>query len=531
MNEIKNTIENAISSLGRFINQNKIDDLRNELISQEVIASSTRLGVTAQSTAAGFVSLVESIDDKVSSIPESIPANTTNQLVIGQLTSGVPGLSNRLVTPVENTSELQSIIGTSGATSSQMLDFVVSLGTPEAVAAALKQTVPSATPEELNNVVDNLVDLSSPLVEDYSTIDDLLVVDNQTLQSQLHRSISKVTRARGGLPDLKNQVFNTINTDTTNLLNQSSSGFGTLIENTVESVLFPATNIITSVAKINGINQTVPKSDIRSIIGNVAADRPDQALNTLRRYSDLPDVDLLDALNRIDNRISTVAARPTPGVTVIAKNLNDGDNLWSGTNTPRQAFTIVNHKEELLADLTGANREITEVVVHHTFTGINQNLDAFDIHEMHKLTYNLGIGYHYVLTRDGNIQRGRPVSVKVDPTYRNNHDEYSIHIAFVGGLNIPSGLNQRVDIERHLSSRSFTQNQWRAFSVFVETALRAYPGIQFLGHNSIDEEAQDPNFDPVEYVEAKYGKKSLFRDARNERPFSRQQLIERNIQR
>jgi hypothetical protein len=530
MNEIKNTIENAISGLDRFINRGKINQLRDELISQQVIASSSRLGVSAQSTAGGFLSLVESVDDKVASVAESIPANSTNELVIGQLTSGVPGLGNKLITAVENTGDLQSILGSSQATSTDMNDLVVSLGTPEAIAAAVKQTVPTATTAELNNVVSDLVDLSKPLVPSFSTIDDLLVVDTQALQSQLFKSISAVTQTIDGPLQLKNQVFSTINGNVSKLVNEASAGFGSLVENIVESVFFPASNIIGGVSKINGLAQQIPESELRNIIANVSAGQPEQALKVLRKYSDLSDAELLDALNSIDNRASTATARPTPGVSVVARNLENGQNSWNGVNTPRSVFTVINNKEELLADLLGADREITEIVVHHTFTGINQNLDAFDIHEMHRLTYNLGIDYHYVFSRDGNIQRGKPVGLKVESTYKNDHQEYSIHVAFVGGLNIPASSNQLLEIEKNLSSKSFTQNQWKAFNTFVETAFKAYPGIQVLGHNSIDEEAQDPNFDPSEYVEAKFGKKLLFTDPTNQRPFSRQQLIERNIQ-
>ena len=91
--------------------------------------------------------------------------------------------------------------------------------------------------------------------------------------------------------------------------------------------------------------------------------------------------------------------------------------------------------EELVAEMRNTSRDITEFVVHWTETFKNQNLTAEDIHEWHIDKGYTGIGYHYIITRDGKLQRGRPLNLIGDHAPEFNHNQFSIGIAFVGGFN------------------------------------------------------------------------------------------------
>ena len=188
---------------------------------------------------------------------------------------------------------------------------------------------------------------------------------------------------------------------------------------------------------------------------------------------------------------------------------------------------MIDSKEELIADLRAAKREITEVVVHSTFTGTNVNLRAEDINALMVRDYGFGIAYHYIFNRDGSIQRGRPISIELEQQLKNNHQQRSIQVCFVGGLNVPEGGFNLPDYKKFVSKNSYTRERWTAFDLFIGAAYTVYPYLQMLGHNSIDPENMDPAFDPAEYVESKFGKKLVFDDPKTQPPFTRDALIKR----
>lgn len=527
---IKNIIENQFQTLGNFLNNQKTSDVINEVYVQKLLSESSKLGVSLGNVSGGFTSLNQEVDDVVSSVPQSTPPQVVGRLPIGQLTDKVPEVKGQLKQSVPSANDLQLITQSSNATASGLLDVVISLGTPEAIAASVKKTVPSVSNQSLNTISEQVVDLENPVLQNFTDIDDLTIFSTQSLKQSLHKAIGGVTNVRGSIDKIKQTLFGTVGGDVTKLLNNANKGFSSLGENVVEDILSPARAIINSLAVKNGVQQVVSDSDFKTIITFSTNQQYNQALKIVRKYSDKSDDEIINKLKTIDNKISTVSATPTSGVTISARNLGSVENSWRDVNTPSNTFTTINFKEELIADLLSAKREITEIVVHHTFTGLNQNLGSAELQEIYKSTFNVGLPYHYLFTREGNIQRGRPINVETVP-FINNHHKYSIHVAFVGGLNIPTKTAYLPDIEKHLSVRSLTIAQWKAFDTLLESAFVAYPGVQVLGHNEIDQAAFDPNFIPSDYVSAKYHRESLFTDSRSQQPFTRQQLIERESKR
>lgn len=56
-----------------------------------------------------------------------------------------------------------------------------------------------------------------------------------------------------------------------------------------------------------------------------------------------------------------------------------------------------------------SERDATDqVVIHHTGDAEDDDLSAEDIHTMHLNNGWAGIGYHYVIRKDGTIEVGRP---------------------------------------------------------------------------------------------------------------------------
>ena len=170
-------------------------------------------------------------------------------------------------------------------------------------------------------------------------------------------------------------------------------------------------------------------------------------------------------------------------------------------------FTRVNGLEELEAEFRSATRDITEVVVHWTAHFINQDIGAEEIHGQHKTDGFKGIGYHYVIRKDGTIERGRPINKEGAHAKANGHDKYSIGIAFVGGytVNSNSGL-----ANPPYGKESLNDEQMKALKMFFNAFYKVWPGGQAWGHNDTDPQNEpDPGFPVPEFVRSKFGKENV----------------------
>ena len=77
-------------------------------------------------------------------------------------------------------------------------------------------------------------------------------------------------------------------------------------------------------------------------------------------------------------------------------------------------------------------RRINLIVIHCSATNENEDFDVDDIREMHLAKGWSDIGYHYVITRDGQIQPGRGLNRK--GAHVRGHNTGSIGICYIGGL-------------------------------------------------------------------------------------------------
>lgn len=195
--------------------------------------------------------------------------------------------------------------------------------------------------------------------------------------------------------------------------------------------------------------------------------------------------------------------------------------LWkNGEGDP--TFPYISSLEELHADIKNVSREVTEVVVHWTETHTNKNIGSEEINKYHIAAGLNGIGYHYVIRRDGSLQRGRPVNLQGQHSPGNNHDERSIGIVFVGGINVPS---ETPNSENFLSAQSLTRSQVNTFDHFCRATYNVMPGAQIVGHSNIDEDEFDPGFDVISYVRANFGKKSKFKTPLTQQPFTIDEIL------
>lgn len=199
---------------------------------------------------------------------------------------------------------------------------------------------------------------------------------------------------------------------------------------------------------------------------------------------------------------------------------------WNYSTTPKTfRFEPVSTEEELELELSNVKRDITEAVIDWTGTFSDINITAKDIHEdIHRTT---GIQYHYIIQRDGTLQRGRPISIATEKSFISNHSSFSVLVGFVGGYNAMRGTENP---DFYLSSKSLTSAQLLSFDQFCRSFYRAIPGGQILGRNAIEGNTYlAPGFDVIKYVKDKFDRGSIFTDPATESSFSTAEIIEKRI--
>ena len=126
-------------------------------------------------------------------------------------------------------------------------------------------------------------------------------------------------------------------------------------------------------------------------------------------------------------------------------------------------------------------RIITMIVIHCSAVGPDQTSSAAQIDSWHRKDnhWKLGIGYHYVIRRDGTIESGRPEWMV--GAHCVNHNAHSIGVCYEGGLDI-----------RGQPDDTRTENQKAAMRWLLRQLHRSYPKAVILGHHDLNPQKDCP---------------------------------------
>lgn len=118
---------------------------------------------------------------------------------------------------------------------------------------------------------------------------------------------------------------------------------------------------------------------------------------------------------------------------------------------------------------------ITHIVVHYSATYPDQHIGVKELDAMHKKRGWKGVGYHYVIKRDGTVQKGRPddeVGAHVA-----NQNSGKLGICWIGGIDRASGSNVGVD--------NRTAAQTAALIKLIKDLLVKHPQAKVVGHRDL----------------------------------------------
>lgn len=127
-------------------------------------------------------------------------------------------------------------------------------------------------------------------------------------------------------------------------------------------------------------------------------------------------------------------------------------------------------------------RSIHYIVIHCSATPSWMNVDAKDIDDWHKKRGWSGIGYHFVIKREGNVQSGRPLA-KVGAHVK-GYNRNSLGVCLIGGVD---GYNKPED--------NFTSDQLENLRQMLFYMTRMFPHAKVVGHNQLDSYKDCPCFE------------------------------------
>lgn len=123
------------------------------------------------------------------------------------------------------------------------------------------------------------------------------------------------------------------------------------------------------------------------------------------------------------------------------------------------------------------------LVVHCSATQAKANIGAKEITQWHRQRGFLTIGYHFVIRRDGTVEKGRPITQPGAHEPRVNAK--SIGVCMVGGLD-----------DKLKPQDNFTDDQYAALAELLLKLKEDYPEAEVLGHRDIPGVKKDcPCFD------------------------------------
>lgn len=120
------------------------------------------------------------------------------------------------------------------------------------------------------------------------------------------------------------------------------------------------------------------------------------------------------------------------------------------------------------------------IVIHCSATPATAvNVDAAEIRRWHRQKGWRDIGYHYVIKRDGTVEKGRPDDQPGAHEPRIN--SHSIAICLVGG----SPPNGSKEAKAGLGENNYTPAQWASLAKLVISLHAKHPTAVVLGHRDV----------------------------------------------
>ncbi|QOC54161.1 N-acetylmuramoyl-L-alanine amidase [Caulobacter vibrioides] len=134
-------------------------------------------------------------------------------------------------------------------------------------------------------------------------------------------------------------------------------------------------------------------------------------------------------------------------------------------------------------------KRVDYLVVHCSATPATRNIGAKEIRQMHMQQGWADIGYHYVIRRDGTVEKGRTNSTP--GAHVQGFNSRSLGICLVGGVK-PDGKT---------AETNFTDAQYAALRHTLANLKHAFPAAEIVGHRDLSPDRnRDGRITPDEWL-------------------------------
>lgn len=431
------------------------------------------------------------------------------------ITTGVAKLKNLKVDIINSISEVSDSAGNSLANITSDVEF-------SSIEGLIKSSG-NVTRGITVNDIKNAAQSQNPLEGLVSGIDKA-VTDLFNTSSNL-----SINTGGGLVQDVGESISRTNSTRINSLINdfpftdsklsqliQKSKGTPTEKAEAVKDILLNDENLSGDMKKIiEGTKNSKSPRELSDKVANLSRARglPESEVTTvLNRLTKIEVV-----VNSIDTTISGTIQKSNADYFVDEKDLSNLTNK----------FEFVDSIEELIGEFKVLTRDVTECIIHSSNTFTNQNIGSREIDDSHKEDGYDGIQFHYVIRRDGRIQRGKPVNERSLASKVNGHEDYTIDICLIGGINAPTGTE---NAENYLSERSYTIEQWRSLNIFLASFYNKFPGGIVMGYGDIDNGYTEPYFNVIEYVDVKFKKYNPYRTPSSDKPLKSSEITQTRVE-
>ncbi|WP_396190007.1 N-acetylmuramoyl-L-alanine amidase [Flavobacterium sp.] len=145
-------------------------------------------------------------------------------------------------------------------------------------------------------------------------------------------------------------------------------------------------------------------------------------------------------------------------------------------------------------------RDVEHIVVHCSATPADMDIGATEIKRWHRERGFRDIGYHYVIRRDGAVQRGRHLNRDA----RLDNSEAGAHVAGINSISVGVCLVGGVRREgaKLVAEANFTPLQFAALRTLLAELRVQFPKADVQGHRDHAKGKDCPSFDVKAWVKA-----------------------------
>lgn len=330
---------------------------------------------------------------------------------------------------------------------------------------------------------------------------------SEEIQADLEKAVEGFDAAlKLNLPKLANFKLPDISVEITGNISQLSGQLTKNLEGALEA--FTALPVLDTLHQMNGsLDKVIQNLNLpKDIIGGAAAR---DVLNLLSKNATKDAIDLITnnanlnvklsipeietAMNELQSKLGTVGVLLTPPVDLSG--IVSTNPIYK-LSTLLGNFSIVNNFDEIAAELLTVTRELETAVIHWSETEADVYIGAEEIQKAAG-----SVEYHYIIRKDGTIQRGKAAQQVAD--HAGSYNDKSISILIVGGL---KGFKGEEALE--FAKESIGVNQIMALKKLLGKVYDILPGIQIYGHGQIDESvsSKEPGIAVDDFIDKVFNK-------------------------